>query len=272
MPGAGAHSLALHQLCLRDVAPVDLPGITRATGLSRLSVFVTPPSPDLDIFPRVKAGPDLRAFVAACRAEGVGVHNIDVFSVGPDDDIADFEPALDIGAEIGARRLTALVQDADTGRAAARMAAFAERAATRDIAVSIEFMQFSQIRSIGAGAAFLAKAGHDNLSLLVDTLHLMRTGGTIADLIATDPALIGAAQICDGPLAAPANAFAEAVNDRDIPGEGAFPLPAFVAALPADCPIDIEVPLKRLADAGVSPLERAQRLVDAARTLLAGLD
>ena len=47
------HRLALHQLSLRDVAPVDLPGIARGAGVDTVSVFVTPPSPDLDIFPRV---------------------------------------------------------------------------------------------------------------------------------------------------------------------------------------------------------------------------
>lgn len=264
-----AHALALHQLCLMDVAPADLPAITREAGLSQLSVFVTPPSPDLDIFPCVKAGRDLRAFVAACGAQGVRVHNIDVFSVGPDTRVADFEPALDIGAEIGARRLTALVQDADTGRAASRMAEFAELARMRGITVSIEFMKFSEVRSIEAGAAFLARAGHDNLSLLVDVLHLYRTGGNVADLKAIDAALIGAAQICDGPLDAPESGFAEALNDRGIPGEGEFPLQAFVAALPTNCPIDIEAPLKRLADAGVSPLERARRLVRATSALAA---
>lgn len=262
------HPLALHQLSLRDVAPEDLPGIAREAGLSRVSVFVQPPSAELDIFPRVTAGQGCRSFNEACRAAGVSVHNIEVFSVGPETSIADFEPALDLGAEIGALRLTALVQDPDLSRAAARMAALAEAAQSRGMAVSIEFMRFSQLRSIEAGADFVARVGHANLTLLVDPLHLFRTGGRIASLTALDPALIGAAQFCDGPMAAPANAFAEAVEDRAIPGEGAFPLAAFLAALPDGCPLDIEVPMKRLAEAGLAPLDRARRLCDATRRFL----
>ncbi len=260
------HPLALHHLSLRDIAPQDLPGIARDVGLSRISVFVAPPSADLDIFPRVKPGRGLLAFTEACRATGVSVHNIDVFSLGPETRIETFAAALDLGAEIGADRLTALVQDPDLGRAAAISAELSEAAQSRGIKVSIEFMKFSALRSIRAGADFVANAGHPNLSLLVDPLHLMRTGGTISDVQAIDPAFIGAAQFCDGPLSAPANAFAEAVEDRGIPGEGAFPLADFLAALSEDCPVDIEVPLKRLAEAGLTPLERAQRLLAATMT------
>ncbi|MBV7407447.1 sugar phosphate isomerase/epimerase [Maritimibacter sp. DP1N21-5] len=260
--------LTLHQLCLRDVAPVDLPGIARGAGVDSVSVFVVAPSPKLDIFPRVEAGQGARDFVAACDDHGVRVHNVEVFSVGPETVPEDFLPALDLGAELGATRLTALVQDADRRRAVANMCGLADLAGERGIAVSVEFMKFSECRSIGAGAEFLREAGHDNLSLLVDPLHLFRTGGSVADLAGTNPSLIGAAQICDGPLRAPESPFGEAVENRGIPGEGEFPLPEFLAALPKGCPLDIEVPLKRFADTGVSPADRAARLVRATRKLL----
>jgi sugar phosphate isomerase/epimerase len=262
------HPLALHHLSLLDVAPEDLPAIAREAGFSRVSVFVMPPSVNLDIFPRVEPGKSCRAFTSACRASGVSVHNIDVFSVGPDTRIQDLEAALDLGAEIGAERLTALVQDPDRGRAAERLADLSEAAECRDIEVSIEFMKFSALRSITAGADFVAQVGHSNLSLLVDPLHLTRTAGTIAELKALDPKFIGAAQFCDGPLAAPANAFIEAVEDRGIPGEGEFPLIDFLLCLPSHCPLDIEVPLKRLSDVGCTPMERARLLYDAAVTYL----
>ncbi|SPJ25394.1 sugar phosphate isomerase/epimerase family protein [Palleronia abyssalis] len=262
------HRLALHQLSLRDVAPVDLPGIAASVGVDTVSVFVTPPSPDLDIFPKVERG-TAAAFRSACSENGVGVHNIEVFSIGPETDVAQFSSALDLGAEIGAKRLTALVQDSDTGRVDDRMGALATAAASRGIAVSIEFMKFSECRSIGAGSDLLTRIGHDNLSLLVDPLHLFRTGGTVADLAAVDPALIGAAQVCDGPLDAPKNPFAEAVEDRGIPSEGGFPLLDFLNALPDGTPLDMEIPMKRLEKAGMGPVERAQKLVDATRALMA---
>jgi hypothetical protein len=35
---------------------------------------------------------------------------------------------------------------------------------------------------------------------MVDTLHLVRSGSTVAELVATDPRLVGGAQFSDGPL------------------------------------------------------------------------
>ncbi|MEC7761975.1 MAG: TIM barrel protein [Pseudomonadota bacterium] len=259
--------LTLHSLSLRDVRPVDLPGIARGVGIDTVSIFVTPPSPDLDIFPRIEPG-EVGAFRAACAEHGVGVHNVEVFSIGPETDVADFDAGLDIGAEVGASRLTALVQDKDAARAGDNLIALADAAKARGIHVSIEFMKFSQCRSIGAGAELVTRLGHDNLSLLVDPLHLFRTGGSVADLRGVDPAVIGAAQICDGPMVAPESPFGEAVEDRGLPGEGEFPLTDFLAALPEGTPIDMEVPMKRFAKAGLTPAERAARLVEATRKLM----
>lgn len=261
--------LSLHQLSLTDTEPADLPGIARAVDLDYVSVFVTPPSPKLDIFPRIKAGRGVREFKSACAAYAIKAHNVDVFSIGPDVKLEEFKPALEIAAEIGAHRLTALLQDPDPVRSQSAMSKLADMAGACGIKVSIEFMKFSELRSIDSAAAFVENLQHDNVTLLVDLLHLMRTGGSIANLKAIRPKLIGAAQLCDGPIVTSDSPFAEAVEDRGVPGEGEFPSIDFLAALPPNCPLDIEVPLKRFSDAGMSAADRAQMLVKSTRELLA---
>lgn len=262
--------LALHHLSLRDVAPADLPAIAAGAGFRAVSVFVAPPGSDLDIFPRIGTEAEAAAFARAAADHGVRVQGIEVFAIAPDTDPAAFAPALDRGAALGARCLTALLQDAEAGRAADRMGALCDLAAARGMVVALEFMRFSQCRSLGAAADFVRAVGHPALGVLVDPLHLFRTGGTVEGLAATDPALIRAAQLCDGPLAPPPGPpFAEAIENRGIPGEGAFPLPAFLCALPPGTPVDVEVPLRRLAEAGVPPAHRAHRLFAAARAMLA---
>jgi sugar phosphate isomerase/epimerase len=57
--------------------------------------------------------------------------------------------------------------------------------------------------------------------------------------------------------------------ERLVPGEGDLPLRDILAALPADIVIEIEVPQRSLALAGVSPIERLRPCVEAARRLLA---
>jgi hypothetical protein len=77
-------------------------------------------------------------------------------------------------------------------------------------------------------------------------------------------------QICDGPLTvAQEEMIGEAVGERGVPGEGAFPLPAFLACAPPGVTIDVEVPQRTAMMAGVSALDRARRAVDATKALMA---
>jgi hypothetical protein len=60
----------------------------------------------------------------------------------------------------------------------------------------------------------------------------------------------------------------EAVAERGIPGEGSFPLAAFLRCAPPGVTIEVEVPQTAARLAGVSALDRARRAVDATRALM----
>jgi hypothetical protein len=53
-----------------------------------------------------------------------------------------------------------------------------------------------------------------------------------------------------------------------VPGEGELPLRDLLSALPADIVLELEVPQRSLALAGVSPIDRLRPCVEAARRLL----
>lgn len=251
--------VSLHQLSLRDIGPVALAELAPQAGFSSISVFLNPPAPQLDIFPRLQPGAEMQAFRSAQVAAGVSVHNIEALPFSGRTDPDSFLPVLDMAAEIGAARATVLIYDKDLERASDKLSATCTAAAERGIAISIEFMAFSALTTVGKAAHFVRKNGHPNLSLLADPLHLLRTGGTVKDLVPLVDS-IGALQFCDAPLQPPEDLFAEAVEDRGIPGEGAFPLQEFLDRTAPDLPLDVEVPMLRLQKQGVSPLDRARRL------------
>lgn len=251
--------ISLHQLSLRDLSPRELVAVARPAGYSSVSVFLHPPAPQLDIFPRLAAGEETTAFRRVLAGEGVAVHNIEALPFSGRTDPELYLPVLDQAAEIGAKRATALIYDRDLGRAAATLVRSCDAAAARGIAISIEFMAFSALKTVRQAADFVRSTGHGNLSLLVDPLHLARTGGHPDEL----PPLadtIGALQFCDAPRTAPADPFQEAVEDRGVPGEGDLPLQALLDRTFAGLPLDIEVPMLRLQLQGVSAPERARRL------------
>jgi hypothetical protein len=60
----------------------------------------------------------------------------------------------------------------------------------------------------------------------------------------------------------------EAMFERMVPGAGELPLRDLLSALPPDIVLEIEVPRRSLALAGVSAIDRTRPCVDAARRLL----
>jgi sugar phosphate isomerase/epimerase len=125
-------------------------------------------------------------------------------------------------------------------------------------------MVFSGIKSLHAALAIVEAAARPNLQVLVDALHWMRAGDTVADIHAAPPGRIGYVQLCDGPARGPAGREAlitEARTRRLPPGEGEFPLRALLEAMPPSCPVSIEVPLPP----GEDPLRHARCLLAAAR-------
>ncbi|MFJ9710349.1 hypothetical protein [Streptomyces sp. NPDC101234] len=60
-------------------------------------------------------------------------------------------------------------------------------------------------------------------------------------------------------------------HDRAVPGDGEFPLAEILSLLPPEVTVSAEVPLRRLERLGVSPEDRARRILDGSRRLMAGV-
>jgi sugar phosphate isomerase/epimerase len=166
--------------------------------------------------------------------------------------------------------MSVLVSDPDEERRLALFCALCDRAAEFGLGVNVEFVAITQLPSLRDAVRLVTRANRPNAGIMVDTLHLIRSGSTVAELAAADPRIIGGAQFSDGPLTmASEQQLFEAMSERKIPGEGEFPLHDFVRALPPDVPIGVEVPLRSLKDKGVGPLERARLAVEASRRIIA---
>jgi sugar phosphate isomerase/epimerase len=164
--------------------------------------------------------------------------------------------------------------DTEMSRVSENLAAVCELAKRIGMLPMLEFSGLGgPISSLKFAARLAASGEYPGLKLTIDSLHLARCGETPADIAALDPALIGAAQICDGPLAHPGkDAYRhEALFERGIPGEGELPLLDFLKSIPADVLVSPEVPLKALRESGVSIQECARRAVEGTRRLDASL-
>ncbi len=256
--------LALHQLTVPDVSPVELVSIADAVGCQHVCMFVYLPVPNLP-FQAVtrEMVPELRSRMAAT---GITPTNVETFPLSEDVDLDSFRAALDLGAELGAQRLVTIVFDTVQTRAAENLARLCELAAELDMQVGLSVEGLTPgCASLQTAVNLIRLAGKPNVGFGIDCLHMVRIGATPEDLAALPAELFGYAQICDGPDLTIRSDYLPDVFERMAPGDGVFPIAAFLDALPAVTPIDIEAPSRIAQENGVPAVEHARRVTKASR-------
>lgn len=207
--------------------------------------------------------------IAAMDDRGVTISLGDGFLVLPGAEMRHFSADLDALAQLGVPRINAVSLDPDLGRTFDQFAALAEVAGQRNIETDVEPVPGLTVGDLATAVAAVKYVGRHDFRLLIDTMHLVRSGSTAADLAALDPNSIGYAQLNDTTLRPRIdNYMEEAMYERMVPGEGELPLREILSVLPPDIVIELEVPRRSLALAGVGPSDRLQPCVEAARHLL----
>ncbi len=265
--------LGLHQLSAMDLTPLELIATAAAIGYERVSLFTSNPTvpiagkADKFVFPQVTQD-SLDDVLAALRLNGLQVLNAEFFLMTPDIPLESYRRGLALGRAIGARNAMTHVFEADPARAVDLLGRFCDLAAEEGLTVSIEFCPMtSGCKSIAQARWFAQQVGRPNIGFGICPMHLVRSGGTAAD-VAAQPVLYG--QINDGKGLHVSDAYFDEVHDREMPGEGSFPLADILAALPADAPVEVKLPRESRIKAGQparAHLERAYRL---SRALLDG--
>jgi sugar phosphate isomerase/epimerase len=247
--------IALAPLTLGRPPAGELAAAASAAGFGRIGLTLRLPDGDPAAVASDAAG--RRALRARLDALGLRVLDAGVLVLAPGTESGD-EPLVEAAADLGADRLVALVRDGEPVRAAGRLAAAAATAGAAGLRVGVEPMPYTPCRTLGAARALVAASGSSDAGVVVDVLHLFRSGGTAADLAGLDAAGIVLVQLCDGPAAAPPahRLREEALTDRRHPGRGELPVREVLAALPDGVPLTVESPVA--AEAGRSPVERAR--------------
>jgi sugar phosphate isomerase/epimerase len=163
--------------------------------------------------------------------------------------------------------------DPDEARLTTNFARLCEAAAGFGLRVGLEFAAYTHTPDIHAARRIVSAAGQPNGGVLIDSLHLVRSGGTAADVASLAPTSITGFQLADGRGPRPASneaLRAEARGGRFFPGNGEFPLAAILGALPAGMPLCVETPCAQYASLPVR--QRARLCAEQTRKFLASGD
>ena len=195
----GPGTLSLSPLTILDASPPEQVSAAAGAGFDGLGIRVWPAA-DERIWPMLGDTPTMRDTLAKLSDSGLGVLDVELIFLRPEHRPQDALAVLDAGHRLGARFALVLGYDPDESRLTERFGWLCDEAQQRGIRPGLEFMKYSAVQTLDAAVRVVRRAGHPAGAVLVDALHLQRSGGSPADLAAVPRHLLPYGQLCDGPL------------------------------------------------------------------------
>jgi len=267
-------ALSLSYYTVPELSFTETIDVAAASGCSHVGVRLLDGAPTDPPSPLVGSAALRREAMARMRDRGVQALDASAARLRPDTQVRAFEPMLDACVDLRIRHVTCSIDDPDVQHRADALGLLCELARARGVRVEIEFVPWMTIARLSDAAALIHETAAENLGILVDALHLDRSGDVPDDIRRWPADWFRIAQICDAPPCTDhgkADQIRVATQARCMPGEGALPLTQLVHALPRDIPLSLEIPMIDLARRMSAPA-RVKAAVVATRALLASAD
>jgi sugar phosphate isomerase/epimerase len=251
-----------------DVEPLAFVEMASRVGYAAVGLRLYPAFPGAPFYVIPPDSDLMRAMKARLADTGIGIYDIEFVTLDDAFRIEPLKPILESAAELGACRLSVCGDIADHHCMVETFARVCDLAAEFDMGVDLEIMAWRQVATLAIAAEVVRRAGRANGGVLIDALHLSRSGGAPADLRGTPAAYLRSAQLCDAGATTPTSTediIREARGGRLAPGDGVLPLLDLLNELPNDVRLSVEVP-----NVGFEPEEHARRVYETARRTLEG--
>lgn len=257
-PHVGSRLLSLSAGTILDVAPADAVDVAAAAGFAAVGVWYDHSTWTADVARKVAARLDHHGLIAL---------DIEPIMLGRGDDHG--EAIVDAALHVGARHVLVASRDGENQRVSDRLASLAERLTGTPVRLVLEFLPALGVRTFAQAREIVDSVGHPALGILVDALHLARSGSTIDDVRRTPTQLLPYVQLCDAPadLADPTveRLIHEALHGRSLPGDGSLALDELLDAAPA-ADVSLEIRSAELMAAFSDPVERARAVLASVHT------
>lgn len=244
---------------MTDIGPADMVSVSARAGWPACGIWYDHQAWDATTTREVRR-----------RLDDTGLSVLDVEPIIPSDARDDHGEALiDVAAELGANFVLFASRLTELDVSVERYRQLCAHAATSGITVACEFLPLFPVKNLSLAVQIVERSGATNSGVLVDNLHLARSGASVADVVTHDRSLFPYVQIADAPAVAPATMAElgwEAMNGRSCPGEGELPITELLSAVP-DVPISFEIRSAKLIEDFPDPFERAAHVWARCRSL-----
>ena len=274
--------IGIAHLTLLRLSPPELVTTAAEAGYDFVGIRVKAVTEGEHQYPMQPGSPMSRETLRRLDDTGLTVRDIEFLTLRPDTGPADWQPALEAGAALGASTFSVVGVDDDPARLTDTLARLTADGAAYGIRPTLEPISYQPVSRVADAAAIARATG---AAVLLDALHIQRGGSSLDDVRALEPELVPCLQLCDAPSVVPQTLElpaelplgmkadgsvlqVEARVQREVVGEGGLPLAELLAAVPAATPISVEVPHARL-QARLSAAEFATYNLRAVQALLA---
>jgi len=263
--------LGLAALTVLDTPPLQHIDLAERHGFDTIGLRLLPAAPGTTAYPLHEDPATLDELVHRLADSPVELFDLEIIRIAEGFDTSTYRPLLEAGARLGARAVLVGGDDPDRARLTESYARLAEMCAEYGIVASLEFMPWTAVPDARAAVDIVSQADGPARSVLVDALHVDRSGTTVEDLAEIPREWLHYAQMCDGSHPVPeddAELIRHAREERLVPGTGGIDLRGIWSALPQGLPVSIELPNE--------PLRRAlgddawlDRIISATRKMIA---
>ncbi|MFT7246135.1 MAG: sugar phosphate isomerase/epimerase [Candidatus Azotimanducaceae bacterium] len=208
---------------------------------------------------------------------GITALDIEVVWFRPGEALVEHDRVIEIAKAISAKNILCVSSETDIEETKKRFRHLCEQTTGSDIRVVLEFLAITEIDSLAKALEVVTEVGHPHGGILIDSLHLQRTGSTPQDVADIQPeTLLPYLQICDASLTLADQSYAgvleDAIHLRSLPGEGELPLEDLLRAVAPNLPISLEIRSRHLTEQYPTLQERANIVFDRTQKFLISLE
>lgn len=249
---------------VQEFSPAEIVHAAAAAGFNATGIWCEPDNWTNDTTVAVKK---------ALAEHDIVPLDIEVVWLQPGEPLDAHDKFIDIALEVGARNVLCVSSETDDQHTAQRLRHLCERSGANGPRIVLEFLPITEVQSLQQALRIVAAIDHPLAGILVDSLHLQRTGGKPQELKNIDPHLLPYLQICDGPLINTDNSYEglmeEALYGRLLPGLGKLPLASTLQYVDPALPLSMEIRSRQLNNDFPSSAEaRAKAVMTATRAFL----
>lgn len=258
--------LSLATGTLPDADPPSVVRAAAAAGFSHAGLWFDP---------ELWTAQTTKEVLDALEDTGIAVLDLEVIWIRAGEHDPNHDKAIELAGELKVENVLVVSSEPDPAKTKSRFERICALCGQAGINAALEFLPVTKIRTLHDALDILRDVDHPAGKVLIDPLHLARSGGHPIDLREVPEALFSYAQFCDVPIKlddmSHESLLQEALDGRLLAGDGDLPLKELLSALPEGLPLSIELRSKALRHEFPNAIDRARHVLETTKAYLASL-